>query len=107
MLRRTHVQGESGRGYLLAVYLAAPARRTGVTRAMAVAGVILIAVGIGVPSMACAQAGSQGGAVGLLLLLAGGARREFSVLKQNPRVRVSDESPRQTILVKPRRSTAH
>src|SRR5437016_6652976 len=100
MLRFTHVQGESGRGYLLAVYMAASARRTGVTRALAVAGVILIAVGIGLPSMACAQAGSQGGAVGLLLLLAGGARRDSSVSKPNPRVRVSDAAPPKNIPVK-------
>ena len=106
MLRRTHVQGESGRGYLLAVYLAAPARRTGVTRALAVAGVILIAAGIGLPSMVCAQAGSQGGAVGLLLFLAGGARRDPSVSKQNPSVRASHEAPGKNITVKQGRPPA-
>ena len=58
-------------------------------RALAVAGTLLVAAGIGLPPQASAQTGSQGGAVGLFLFLAGGAHRDTSVSKQNPGVRAS------------------
>jgi len=60
-----------------------------VIRALAVAGTLLVAAGIGLPPQASAQTGSQGGAVGLFLFLAGGAHRDTSVSKQNPGVRAS------------------
>jgi hypothetical protein len=110
MLRRTDVQGESGRGYLLAVQLVAPARQARVIRALAVSGVLLVAAGTGLPSMACAQTGGQGQAVGLLLLLAGGsashARRDPSVSKQSPSVRASDDAKGKNINVKQGRPPA-
>lgn len=55
-------------------------------RALAVAGTLLVAAGIGLPPQASAQTGSQGGAVGLFLFLAGGGHRDTSVSKQNPGV---------------------
>jgi hypothetical protein len=57
-----------------------------VIRALAVAGTLLVAAGIGLPPQASAQTGAQGGAVGLFLFLAGGAHRDTSVSKQNPGV---------------------
>jgi hypothetical protein len=57
-----------------------------VIRALAVAGTLLVAAGIGLPPQASAQTGSQGGAVGLFLFLAGGAHRDTSVSKQTPGV---------------------
>ena len=105
MLRCTDVQRESGRGYLLAFYLVAPARRAGVIRALAVAGVLLVAAGTGLPSPACAQTATQGGAVGLLLLLAGGpasqAHRDPSVSRQKPGNRASDEAKGKSLRVIP------
>ena len=81
-------------------------------RALAVAGVLIVTAGIGLPGMACAQAGSPqagsqgGGAVGLLLLLAGGGRRDPAVSKQSPSVRVSDEAKGKNIRVKQERLPA-
>jgi hypothetical protein len=107
VLRRTHVQGDSGRGYLLAFDVVASARRARVIRALAVAGAVLVATGIGLPAMACAQSGGQGGgAIGLLLFLSGGARRDPSVSKQNPGVRASDEAKGKNINVKQGRPPA-
>jgi hypothetical protein len=42
-------------------------------RAMAVVGVLLVAAGMGLPPLACAQTAAQGETVGLLFLLAGGS----------------------------------
>ena len=61
-------------------------------RALAVAGTLLVAAGMGLPRQASAQTGSQGGAVGLFLFLAGGAHRDTAVSKQNPGVRASSEA---------------
>jgi len=92
LLRRANDQGETRRGYLLASYLVAHARRARVIRALAVAGTLLVAAGIALPPQASAQTGSQGGAVGLFLFLAGGAHRDTSVSKQSPGVRASNEA---------------
>jgi len=92
LLRRSNGQGETRRGDLLAPYLVARARRARVIRALAVAGTLLAAAGVGLPPQASAQTGSQGGAVGLFLFLAGGAHRDTSVSKQNPGVRASNEA---------------
>jgi len=62
-------QGESRRRHYLALDVAAPARRTGVIRALAVTGVFLVAAGMGLPSGAPAQTPAQGQAVGILFLL--------------------------------------
>jgi len=101
VLRCVHVQGESGRRYLLAVDLVAPARRARVIRALAVAGALVVSAGIALPSMASAQSGQ---AVGLLLLFAGGsgshARRDAALSKQNAGVRASDEAKSKNINVK-------
>jgi hypothetical protein len=92
LLRRANDQGETRRGYLLASYVAAHARRARVIRELAVAGTLLVAAGIALPPQASAQTGSQGGAVGLFLFLAGGAHRDTSVSKQSPGVRASNEA---------------
>ena len=70
-------------------------------RALAVAGTLLVAAGIGLPPQASAQTGSQGGAVGLFLFLAGGSHRDTAVSKQNPGVRVSNEAKGKNTNVKP------
>ena len=62
-------EGESGRRNCLALDVAVAARRTGVTRAVAVTGVLLVAAGVVLPSDASAQTPAQGQAVGILFLL--------------------------------------
>jgi len=69
MLRGADDEGESRRRNYLALDVAAPARRTGVIRALAVTGVFLVAAGMGLPSGAPAQTPAQGQAVGILFLL--------------------------------------
>jgi hypothetical protein len=69
MLRGADDEGEPGRRNYLALDVAALARRTGVIRALALTGVFLVAVGIGLPSVASAQTPAQGQAVGILFLL--------------------------------------
>jgi len=69
MLRGADDAGESRRRNFLALDVAAPARRRGVIRALAVTGVFLVAAGVGLPSGAPAQTPAQGQAVGILFLL--------------------------------------
>lgn len=64
------------RWWMRQVLRGAPARRTGVIRALAVTGVFLVAAGMGLPSDASAQASAQGQAAGILFLL--GASRSGS-----------------------------
>src|SRR4029077_18181444 len=60
MLRGADDAGESRRRNFLALDVAAPARRRGVIRALAVTGVFLVAAGVGLPSGAPAQTPAQG-----------------------------------------------
>src|SRR6266478_8385933 len=69
MLRGADGEGESRRRHYLALDVAAPARRTGVIRALAITGVFLVAAGMGLLSGASAQTPAQGQAVGILFLL--------------------------------------
>src|SRR5712692_11054695 len=90
-------QGESRRRNYLALDVAAPARRTGVIRALAVTGVFLVAAGMGLPSGAPAQTPAQGQAVGILFLLAASrssapARAKAPGQKPKPGTQASHES---------------
>jgi hypothetical protein len=83
MLRGADDEGESRRRNYLALDVAAPARRTGVIRALAVTGAFLVAAGMGLPSGAPAQTPAQGQAVGLLFLL-GAARTSAQASAKTP-----------------------
>jgi hypothetical protein len=90
-------QGESRRRNYLALDVAAPARRTGVIRALAVTGVVLVAAGMGLPSGAPAQTPAQGQAVGILFLLGASttgpqASAKASVQKPKPGIAASHEA---------------
>jgi hypothetical protein len=69
MLRGADDAGESRRRNLLALDVAAPARRRGVIRTLAVTGVFVVAASVGLPSGAPAQTPAQGQAIGILFLL--------------------------------------
>lgn len=73
-------------------------------RTLAVAGVLLVVTGMGLPPLACAQTAAQGEAVGLLFLLAGGspsqAVRDSSASRQDPGNRASDATRSKNVSVK-------
>jgi hypothetical protein len=88
MLRGADDAGESRRRNFLALDVAAPTRRRGVIRALAVTGVFLVAAGVGLPSGAPAQTPAQGQAVGILFLLGAsrtGAQTSATTPEQKPK----------------------
>jgi hypothetical protein len=90
MLRGADGEGEPRRRNFLASDVAAPARRAGVIRVVAVTGVILVAAGMALPSYASAQTQTpgQGQAVGILFLLGAsrtGAQASAKTAGQKPK----------------------
>ena len=92
MLRGADDEGESRRRNYLALDVAAPARRTGVIRALAVTGAFLVAAGMGLPSGAPAQPAAQGQAVGILFLL-GAARTGAPASAKTPGQKPKPSTP--------------
>jgi hypothetical protein len=85
-------EGDLRRRYFLAIDVAAPARRRGVIRALAVTGFFLVAGGMGLPSAAPAQTPTQGQAVGILLLLGAprsGAQANAETRGQKPKASIA------------------